>query len=241
MKPLTVLAVTLDAYGTLFDFSPIMIPGAIQVLSEQGIEADPALFERIWTKNLFELIEAHQNDDSIGFRTIRELTGEALDRSFSQIGLTGDIEQGVETWLDMLGSIPLYPEVPEAVRQLATRYELAIVSDADEAFFMSAWSKVNLPIEHVFTSESARAYKIEPNSRLFAKALKALEVDPHEVIHVGDSRSDVIGAFQAGAKAIWLSRDGREWTDNSVQPTYIARNLCEAVTFLELECGQSGP
>jgi FMN phosphatase YigB (HAD superfamily) len=39
--------------------------------------------------------------------------------------------------------------------------------------------------------------------------------------------TDVVGANAAGAKAVWLSRRGKGWTDGRARPTFIARDLAE--------------
>ncbi len=86
--------------------------------------------------------------------------------------------------------------------------------------------------ELVFTSSSARAYKIAPGGELFRRAFEALGVAPAEVAHVGDSASDVVGAVRAGARAVWLSRKGRDWTDPRAEPAFVARDLLEAAENL---------
>ena len=53
------------------------------------------------------------------------------------------------------------------------------------------------------------AYK--PDARAFAAALKAAGATPGRTVMVGDSlRRDVQGAQQAGLRAFWLNRHGRE-------------------------------
>jgi len=45
---------------------------------------------------------------------------------------------------------------------------------------------------------------------VFQKALERLGLQPHDVLHVGDSDvDDVKGAQAAGLRVAWVNRDGR--------------------------------
>ncbi len=226
-------AVTLDAYGTIFDLESVQPAACEMLLSEQGMDADPCALEREWTRSFFALLECYGGEGAREFRTIRDLTAESLAATFERLGVAGDVPRGVECWFEHVRRAPVYPEAPGAIGALARRYALAVVSDADDDVLMPAWKRAGLPVELVFTSESERAYKIEPGSRVFERAFAALGARPGEVAHVGDSRSDVLGALRAGAKAVWLSRDGREWTDATAKPTLVARDLAEAARLID--------
>jgi 2-haloalkanoic acid dehalogenase type II len=225
-----VTAVTLDAYGTLFDLDAMMVPACRCLLDEQGIAADACALQRVWTERFFLLLELAESDGT-PFRTVRELTHEALVAAFAELGLDGDVPRGVECWFEHVRRAPLYPEAREAVRLLAGRCRLAVVSDADDDVLMPAWEAAGLPVELVFTSERSRSYKISPEGRVFREAFAGLGVEPHEVVHVGDSRSDVVGARRAGATPLWLARDGRPWQHGGAPPM-VARDLDEAAGII---------
>ena len=226
-------AVTLDAYGTLFDLDAVMRPACERLLGEQGIDARAESLMREWTGDFFALLERYSVRAAPGFRTVREITAEALESSFERLGVSGDVTRGVNAWFETVLAAPLYPEVREAVAALAGRYRLAVVSDADDAVLMPAWRSAGLPVDIVLTSERARGYKIDPGGAIFRCAFEALGVEPGETAHVGDSRSDVVGATRAGATAVWLCRDGRRWDDGRAEPAFVARDLAEVVRLLE--------
>jgi len=235
-------AVTLDAYGTLLDLDSQAVPAVRAIVDEQGLGVPPAEVARAWSEGFFELLHSYGAEEPVPFRTIRELTTESLDEVFKSFQVAGDVERGVEVWFDHVRAAPLYPEVRAAVEALAGRFRLAVVSDADDGFLLPALERARLPIEIVETSEAACCYKIAREGTLFQRAFTALGVEPGEVAHVGDSASDVVGAVRAGARAVWLSRDGREWTDclalvpqakdsrrsGRAEPTLVARDLTEA-------------
>ena len=73
-----------------------------------------------------------------------------------------------------------------------------------------------------------RAYK--PNRLVFQKAL---ELQPHDVLHVGDSDvDDVKGAKAAGLQVAWINRDGRSRRPDVPAPDFEIRDLTEVLKLL---------
>jgi FMN hydrolase / 5-amino-6-(5-phospho-D-ribitylamino)uracil phosphatase len=67
----------------------------------------------------------------------------------------------------------------------------------------------------------------KPDRRLFDVAAAEVGCGPDEVVMVGDSlRNDVRGAQNAGWRAIWLNRDGRDRPDRYTPDAEIS-NLVE--------------
>jgi len=236
LPPPPLRAVTLDAYGTLFDLDCTIDRSLEAIVEGQGLDVDPRALGNAWTRRFFEMLYAYNTardgDGACAFRTIRELTTDSLVDAFDEFGIAGDVERGVETWFDHVAASPLFPEAREAVELLAARFRVAIVSDADDDILAPSLEKAGLGVELVFTSEAERSYKIDPATTLFARAFEALGAEPDETAHVGDSATDVVGACRAGARAVWLSRDGREWSDGRSRPHFTARDLLEAARAL---------
>ena len=102
----------------------------------------------------------------------------------------------------------LLPGAAEAVRALAARFPLVVVSDTG---FASGRAQDRLlerdGLAHHF---AARVYSCDvghakPHPAPFEHALRALDVRPDELLHVGDiERTDVRGALGAGCRAIRL-------------------------------------
>jgi FMN hydrolase / 5-amino-6-(5-phospho-D-ribitylamino)uracil phosphatase len=73
----------------------------------------------------------------------------------------------------------------------------------------------------------------KPDRRLFDVAASEVGCGPDEVVMVGDSlRNDVRGAQNAGWRAIWLNRDGRELLDGYTPDAEIP-NLMELPKALQ--------
>ena len=68
----------------------------------------------------------------------------------------------------------------------------------------------------------------KPDIRLFHKALEGLDCDESATVMVGDSmRSDIQGAKQAGIKSVWINRENKKITDETIIPDYKIASLSE--------------
>ena len=90
-----------------------------------------------------------------------------------------------------------YPEVPEALRTLASRYPLVLLSNAADDQVMSNVEKLEAPFHAVFTAEQAQAYK--PRFQAFEYMFSQLGCRPQDVLHVSASpRYDLMAANDLG-------------------------------------------
>jgi 2-haloacid dehalogenase len=109
----------------------------------------------------------------------------------------------------------------------------AIVSNADHEH-LAAWN-FTLPVQFILISEAVRAYK--PHRHVFQTAVDRLGVEPHEVLHVGDSDvDDVMGAKAAGLHVAWVNRDGRPLHADVPQPDFEIPDPTELPALLS-RCG----
>jgi 2-haloacid dehalogenase len=102
----------------------------------------------------------------------------------------------------MVDAVPTwgpYPEVPEALRTLATRYPLVILTNAADDQVMSNVEKLEAPFHAVFTAEQAQAYK--PRYQAFEYMFNQLGCRPQDVLHIsGSPRHDLMPATDLGVK-----------------------------------------
>ena len=92
-----------------------------------------------------------------------------------------------------------HPDVPEALRKLASRYPLVILSNAADDQVMSNVEKLGVPFHAVFTAEQAQAYK--PRFQAFEYMFNQLGCAPQDLMHVSASpRYDLMVANDLGIK-----------------------------------------
>lgn len=142
--------------------------------------------------------------------------------------------------------ISYLPEQPDAdmrdkwINEIAAHCDQAARSCIDEARPMLEWLHERYPmmlvsnfygnidevlrdygIRHLFKGiiESAVVGVRKPNPTLFRLGVDALELEPHEVLVVGDSlRKDIEPAEKLGCHVLWLK--GKGWTADEDQQTH---------------------
>jgi HAD superfamily hydrolase (TIGR01549 family) len=130
----------------------------------------------------------------------------------------------------------LLPGAADAVRALAARVPLAIISDP--SFASGRAQDAVLRQDGLLDYFTATVYSMDvghakPHPQPFRVAVAALGVDsPADVIHVGDNeRTDVRGALAAGLRAIRLDVVARRSDASAAE--FVARSLEELVEYLQ--------
>jgi 2-haloacid dehalogenase len=98
-----------------------------------------------------------------------------------------------------------FSDTVAALRQLKTRYRLAIISNIDDGLFAHSAPKLEVPFDFLITAQQARAYK--PSLEIFQLAEETIRVPRSNWLHVGQSiYHDVIPAKSLGIASVWVNR-----------------------------------
>ncbi|MGD9529238.1 MAG: HAD family hydrolase, partial [Pseudonocardia sp.] len=127
------------------------------------------------------------------------------------------------------------PGVREVLDELAARFPLAVVTDAQ-----SAWARAEL--QHVGLLELFDPVVVsgdhgfrKPDGRLFRRALDGLGVAPEHALHVGDDMyRDVHGAQSAGMRAVLFSSGRGRDTWGDTVPDHVIDDHRELLDLLGL-------
>jgi 2-haloacid dehalogenase len=175
--------ITFDCYGTLTAF------GMSAVTRELLGDRVPA--DRM--EDFLDDFEAHRLDEVVGpYKPYHQVIDNALRRTAEK----WDIEHRDSDGRAIYEAVPTWgphPDVPEALRALAARYPLVILSNAADEQIGSNVEKLGAPFHAVFTAEQAKAYK--PRFQAFEYMLGRLGVGPGDILHVSSSlRYDLMPA-----------------------------------------------
>ncbi|HZY19459.1 MAG TPA: HAD-IA family hydrolase [Ramlibacter sp.] len=103
--------------------------------------------------------------------------------------------------------VDLYADAGPALEFLAGRYPLVSLSNGNADL-------QRVGIGRFFRAAlSAREFGVgKPDPRIFVAAAGAVDVQPEQVLHVGDDATlDVLGALNAGMQAVWVNRSEHQW------------------------------
>jgi 2-haloacid dehalogenase len=194
-------ALSFDCYGTLIDWES----GIGAVLSAwaaaEGVDVD--------RERLLTAYASHEAAVARDAPTL--LYPDVLARSFK--GMGADLGHEVsDAWAERLGESvpdwPAFPDSPEALQRLATRYRLIIVSNVHRAGFAGSNRRLGVEFDAIITAEDVGAYKPALNHfHRLDEVLAELDVPRDRLLHVAQSLfHDHAPARQVGLPSVWINR-----------------------------------
>ena len=210
-KPKTLKAIFFDAAGTLFYLPRGVGYHYALVARELGLKWDSAQLDRAFNDawNAMPSRPAidgtRENDDKGWWRQLVDLVLNDVAPAMGELDRDNFFEIVYEHFAEA-GVWELYPEVPEILEKLQPRFELAVVSNFDGRLRMIFEQLgVSKFFKQVFLSSELGADK--PDPEIFRRALNVIQLQPHEVLHVGDdSERDWKAAASAGLSIFELDR-----------------------------------
>jgi 2-haloacid dehalogenase len=135
---------------------------------------------------------------------------EVLEASFAQTMRSFELEcfaDGGPGLARSVGAWPPFPDTTPALRRIARRRRVAIVSNIDRAMIAETLGVLLAPLSLVVTAEDAGAYKPDPAP--LRLALERLALPPGQVLHAGFGwRYDLGPATALGMRTCWINRGG---------------------------------
>jgi 2-haloacid dehalogenase len=204
------MRIAFDAFGTLFDLEALR--------SSAGDELFDAFQARLqpWTWL------ATAADAYVPLPDLAEL---AFQSAAEELGIDADAQALARE----LTSLPLFPEVPEALDALDGA-RLGILSNGTREGLEQLLSNAGIRdrFQHVLAADSVARYK--PAPEVYGLAPRAFGVHADEVTLVSGNSWDIAGARLAGLRTIWVSRGRPVASVLGLMPDEIVDDL-GALTF----------
>lgn len=225
IDPARIRAISLDLDDTLWPIWPT-IARAEAVLHDWLYTHAPTTAQQFANPQALRAVREE-------IQTLRpDLTGDliALRRESIRLALqrAGDdpalAEPAFDVFYDARQRVELFEGALECLAFLSARFPVVAVTNGNADIH-----RVGIG-GHFQTALSAHVLGIaKPDPRIFHAAAAAVNVAPHEVLHVGDDATlDAHGALEAGLQAVWFNPAGRDWPHERAQPVTITRlqELC---------------
>lgn len=155
----------------------------------------------------------------------------------SKIHLNGDIrfEDLLKIYYaEIYSHRKVYPEMIETLASLQKAgIPMGIVSNTTNPGFMKDYERSLLGLDSYFEFSiySSEVPYRKPHPSIFQLALARLNLDPAEVLFVGDNlKADVVGAQSVGMPTAWLNRNGKD-LPSDVIPDYEIKSAAELLTL----------
>ncbi len=188
---------TFDCYGTLIDWESGILPVLHRILAAHGTQVDDA--------TLLELYgDFEQLSEQSTYMPYRDVLASVVRQFGDRFGFvpTADEERSLP---DSLSDWKPWPDTVAALRQLKSRFRLAILSNIDDDLFSATRPQLGVEFDEIVTAQQARAYK--PSRKVFELMMSRLNLAPDRILHIGQSiYHDVIPAQSLGISTVWVNR-----------------------------------
>src|SRR5215467_14336737 len=183
-------AIFFDAAGTLFHLNGTVGHHYAQVGKDVGLTLDAHqlddAFHSAWKKmpSRTAIAGPRKDDDKDWWHELVDLVLGEVAPSLSEFDRDNFFEIAYEHFAEP-DVWKLYPEVPAVLQQLPPRFQLAVISNFDGRLRpILQHLGISKFFSHIFVSSEIGADK--PDPEIFRRGLKMIDLQPSEVLHVGD-------------------------------------------------------
>ena len=201
--------------------------GAMKVLPQSINEDERSNLALAWRHKYLDAnaarIAANEPPEDIDL-TLRKTLDALLEKHQAHKHLFGEDtkHQCVAAW----HSMPAWPEVPAAVRELkAAGYEVFVFANGTPRLQLDLCRSSGSSFNMLFSSKLLGVYK--PAAESYSKTLELVQVNPEETVMVAAHAYDVRGAKEAGMRTVYVHR----WTDDIYEDMEVVKG--ENDCFLE--------
>lgn len=212
-----------DQYGTVVDMQSGLVEIATPYLKSKGWGGNPNSFVTWWRRTHFEnsMIDALLHKTHTPYRTIGE---RAVAFVLERAGIAHTKDE-VTALVAEIEKLKPFPEVPEALARLQTRYKLVVLSNGDPDMLETAKRYHKIPFDNVISVAAAGSFK--PHVATYTKAAEIMGVRMDEVLFVANHAFDCIGAKAAGMRTAFIDRRRRPFGETPYQPDILVKSMTE--------------
>jgi 2-haloacid dehalogenase len=210
-----------DQYGTVVDMQSGLTEIATPYLKKKGWSGNPNSFVTWWRRTHFEnsMIDALLHREHTSYR---EIGHRSVDVVLERAGIPHTLDE-VHWLVSEIEKLRCFPEVPEALRRLQTRYKLVVLSNGDPDMLETAKKYHEIPFDRVISVAEAGSFK--PHVATYKKAAEICGVSSNEILFIANHAFDCIGAKSAGMRTAFIDRRLRPFGKTPHQPDTIVRTM----------------
>jgi len=216
LKPFKAISFDLD--DTLYDNHPIIKKAEDDILAylNQQYPELAQLTQAQWLsyKNLIAK-ELPQLMDDVSLWRIKTLTRIMIIYGITPFKAILYAQQAFDQFITLRSAFTVPDKSIQLLEKLAKFYPVIAITNGnvDEC-------KIQLDDKFQFVLKAGNGFKAKPQGDLFIEAARRLNIEVSDILHVGDHLiSDVYGAQNNGAQAVWFNPNKQSLTGALLLPT----------------------
>ena len=187
--------------------------------TEELCEYHAALVSKYLVNQFHEVKSYDEN-----FKTLREIFTKCFYNMVKKEKLDFDYIEAANIFLQAHNDAVWYDDSKAFLEDIHKSYKTCLVTDADMEMLEKHVRAVKF--DRVFISERIGSYKANDNGKMFKAVMDYFGCKPDEILHIGDSSSDMMGASKLGLDTCWINR--HHYVKRfDLEPTYTVESLNE--------------
>lgn len=211
----------LDHYGTVVDMQTGLTEAITPYLRDKGWRGRPDALVTWWRRTHFEnsMIDALLHREHTPYR---EIGRRSLAYTLERAGIPHTMDE-VRRLVAQLERLKPFPDVPEALARLKTRYRIAVLSNGDPDMLEAAKPFHNIPFDSVISVATANSFK--PDVATYTKAAEIMGARMGEILFVANHAFDCVGAKSAGMYTAFVDRRKRPFGITPHHPDIVVPDM----------------
>lgn len=199
-------ALSFDCYGTLIDWEAGILAWAEGWQARTGVPITPSAF--------LSAFPVHERTVQTEQPTAKyPLVLAEVARRIAEASGIKMADSEAQSFGQSVGEWPKFDDSTEALRALAERFKLVILSNVDRTSFARSNELLAVKFDVILTAEDVGAYK--PSTESFDALLATIDgmgIPKHQLLHVGESHfHDIEPANRDDIDVVWIDRStGRQ-------------------------------
>ena len=217
----TIKVCMFDQYGTVVDMQKGLTEVVTPYLKDKHWNGRSDAFVTWWRRTHFEnsMIDALLHREHTPYR---EIGHRAVAYILERAGIPYTMDE-VRYLVAQIERLKPFPDVPEALARLKTRYKIVVLSNGDPDMLETAKAFHKISLDAVISVAVANSFK--PHVATYTKAAELMGVRMEEVLFVANHAFDCIGAKSAGMHTAFIDRRKRPFGGTPHQPDIVVQDM----------------
>ena len=210
-----------DQYGTVVDMQKGLTEVVTPYLKDKGWKGRPDAFVTWWRRTHFEnsMIDALLDREHTSYR---EIGHRAVDYTLTRAEIPHTMDE-VRYLVAQIERLLPFPDVPEALARLRTKYRIVVLSNGDPDMLEAAKQFHKIAFDAVVSVAVANSFK--PHVATYRKAAEVIGARMDEILFVANHAFDCIGAKSAGMHTAFIDRRMRPFGMTPHQPDIVVPDM----------------
>ncbi len=205
LEPAAIKALTFDVFGTVVDWRGSIARDLGDYFARRTprIEREWAKFADAWRKKYQPAMERVRSGNR-GFVKLDVLHLENLRENLAEFSIAGLSENEVDHVNRVWHRLDPWPDSVAGMTRLRRRYILASLSNGNVSLMVDMAKRAGIPWDAILGSETARAFKPQPEAYL--RAAEMLSCEPAQCLMVAAHNADLHAAAKCGFRTAFIRR-----------------------------------